>query len=339
MNETISIARKIYDITDNQVYDFPFVGDFLKEWTNAETYVMGHTSGSTGMPKPLRLDKNAMRASATRTNKFFDLGKGDDVLLCLNTDYIAGKMIVVRAIMGGMNIVAIKPASAPMWNCPVKFAAMVPMQVETLLQTEEGKDRLKKIGILIIGGSPLGESTRKELKNLNGPVCYTTYGMTETLSHIAVANIMGDNRELIYNTLPDIQISTDSRSCLVIKATYIQEEPFVTNDVVELTSETSFKWRGRWDHVVNSGGIKLFPEEIEKKIAPLISQRFYLTAIPDDVLGQKMILKIEGEEWEKEKQDKLIAGIKAVTNRYECPRQILFMDRFAETSSGKVKRL
>ena len=311
---------------------------FLKEWINDKEYITGKTSGSTGTPKTIRLSKKAMIASALRTNQFFQLQKEDNVLFCLSANYIAGKMMVVRAIVGGLNLIAVSPSSAPDWEGAVAFAAMVPFQVQNLLASEEGKKRLCSINKLLIGGSPVSDSLEKELYKL--PVnAYLSYGMTETVSHVALCRIeKNGTKKKIYHALPDVVFSTDDRDCLVIDAPYLQQEPFVTNDVVTLFSNTSFSWLGRWDNVINSGGIKFFPEEIERKIADLIEARFYITSLPHEQLGQQIVLKIESLPWSEEKRKSFLQQIASRLTKYEIPKQILFADKLEETGSGKVRR-
>lgn len=311
---------------------------FLNEWLNDKTYVTGKTSGSTGVPKEIRLSKKAMIASALQTNAFFGLQENDKILLCLSANYIAGKMMIVRAIVGGFNLILSPPGSAPKWTDSVDFTAMVPMQIQSLLATEEGRARLCMAKKIIIGGSPVSESLENEIRKL--PIdSYLTYGMTETVSHVALSRIekkAPSNR--IYNALPDVTFRTDDRDCLVISAPYLQAEPFITNDVVKLLSGTSFSWLGRWDNVINSGGIKLFPEEIERKISDLIDSRFYITYHPHKLLGQQVALKIESPSWDEATKTLLLKRIAPRLTKYEMPKQILFVDKFEETMSGKIKR-
>jgi O-succinylbenzoic acid--CoA ligase len=312
---------------------------FLKEWTDEKEYVTGKTSGSTGNPKTIHLSKRAMIASALRTNQFFRLQKGDNVLLCLSANYIAGKMMIVRAIAGGFNLITASPSSTPKWEGAVAFAAMVPLQVQALLATEEGKKRLDSIDKLLIGGGPVTDSLEKRVCELSVNA-YLSYGMTETVSHVALCRIEKERaKEKVYTALPDVAFSTDDRGCLVIEAPYLQDEPFVTNDVVKLFSETSFSWLGRWDNVINSGGVKFFPEEIERKIAGLLDARFYITSLPHESLGQQIVLKIEGLPWGEEKKSLFLRLMASCLTKYEIPKRILFVDRFEETASGKIKRL
>jgi O-succinylbenzoic acid--CoA ligase len=305
---------------------------------NDEAYIEAKTSGSTGTPKSVRLSKKAMIASALHTNRFLGLRENDKALLCLSTRYIAGKMMVVRAIVGGLNLIAVPPVALPEWDDSIAFTAMSPMQVQALLATQEGRSRFCKIGKVLIGGSPLPESLGKEL-SLLPPDCYMTYGMTETVSHVALSRIEeGQTSERIYHALPEVTFTIDNRNCLVIHAPHLQEAPFVTNDVVKLFSETSFVWLGRWDHAINSGGIKLFPEEIERKLASLIDVRFYITALPHELLGQQVVLKVEGEAWTDSQQARFWQQVKSCLSKYELPKQIIFVEKFEETATGKVKR-
>jgi O-succinylbenzoic acid--CoA ligase len=259
-------------------------------------------------------------------------------LLCLSANYIAGKMMIVRAIVGGFNLIAVSPSSIPEWEGSVAFAAMIPLQVQTLLASEEGKKRLCTIDKLLIGGSPVSDLLERELCEL--PVnTYLSYGMTETVSHVALCRIeKSEMKEKIYNALPDVVFSTDDRDCLIISAPYLQQEPFVTNDVVKLLSEMSFSWLGRWDNVINSGGIKFFPEEIEQKMADLVEEHFYITSLPHELLGRQIVLKIEGLPWSEEEKKSFLQQIASRLTRYEIPKQILFVDKFDETVTGKIKR-
>jgi len=314
------------------------LSSFLKEWMDGKEYVTGRTSGSTGAPKTIRLSKNAMIASALRSNRFFQLQKEDSALLCLPVSYIAGKMMVVRAIVGGLNLITVSPSSTLEWDGNVAFAAMVPLQVQALLATGKGRKRLCSIDKLLIGGSPVSDLLVKELCELPVNV-YLTYGMTETVSHIALCRIDKNGmKEKVYTALPDVVFGADDRGCLIIEAPYLQDEPFVTNDVVKLLSNTSFIWLGRWDNVINSGGFKLFPEDIERKIAGMLDARFYITSLPHRLLGQQIVLKVEDSPWSEEKKRLFFQQLKSRLTKYEVPREILFVDKFEETGSGKVKR-
>ena len=337
-NATFSYNGQTHPLSDPRTRAGTPIESFMQAWTDDKNYVTGHTSGSTGLPKEIKLDKKAMSASARLTNQHFGLSEGKTILLCLSTEYIAGKMVIVRAIEGNLRLIVADTCSLPEWEGRIDFAALVPMQVEKLLhQNAESKKRLSEIGTIIIGGSPLSKLLQKELVEAGCQSAYTTYGMTETLSHVAVAKINGSG-DLNYQALKGITFTTDSRGCLVVKAPHLQTDPFTTNDVVELKGDKEFVWKGRWDNVVNSGGVKLFPETIEKKIAHLINRRFYLTGEEDERLGSQLVLKIEGEVFGSRELENLRAHISESVGKYEQPRKIIFVRHFQETRTGKVKR-
>lgn len=310
---------------------------FLEKWMDDNDTVPGQTSGSTGTPKSIALSKESMKASARLTNDYFGLKAGDAILMSLSANYIAGKMMVVRAWISDLHLIITEPASTPEIPQSVKFGAMVPMQVEKLMSSESGQQALEQIKTLIIGGSAIPYALEQQLKSIT-TACYCTYGMTETVSHIALRRINGTDASEEYFALGEVHFALDERGCLVIFAPHLQEEPFVTNDLAELSSPNRFRWLGRFDNVINSGGVKLFPETIEQKLSPAIPQRFFLTALPDNVLGQKLVLVIEGEEYPEPEMLLLQNFIASKLTKYEKPRQIIFKKRFNETSTGKIKR-
>jgi len=311
---------------------------FLENWLDESDIIHAQTSGSTGVPKKLELKKEQMKASAKLTNQFFDLQKEDTVLLCLSTNYIAGKMMIVRALVGHLHLIAIEPTSYPPINKPVKFTAMVPMQVEALLNSTEGLATMNYIDKLIIGGSATSALLETKLQNVSTN-CYATYGMTETVSHIALRKINGSDSSDEYRALEGVWFEQDERDCLVIHAPHLQAEPFITNDIVKLKNRNCFEWIGRFDNVINSGGVKLFPETIEKKISSFIAQRFYITSRKDEKLGEKVVLVIESEPFTELKKQQLDIQLNSNLGKFEKPREIIFTPKFEETSTGKVKRI
>ena len=314
------------------------VAAFLRDWFSPQDYVEARTSGSTGTPKTIRLYKDDMRASARLTCHFFGLGAGTSMLLCLSPAYIAGKMMIVRALESGARLYVEPPSSAPLTYAVVTidFAAMVPMQVQTLLQSAAGRARLSSIHSLIIGGAPVSPDLEAELSTL--PVaCYSTYGMTETVSHIALRRL--DCRSAEFCAIGEVSFSQDNRECLIIHTPQFRCKEFVTNDIVALTDATHFRWLGRYDHIVNSGGIKIRPEELERKMARYIPARFFLTSCPDERLGERLVLVIEGERWADERLTLLKEQWRAaVDTPYHIPREILFLSHLPETSTGKLLR-
>ena len=315
------------------------VVSFLKEWFDPNEYVIGRTSGSTGKPKEIRLLKKDMLASARITNAFFEIGQETNMLLCLSPSYIAGKMMIVRALTAQANLWVTPPSSSPLshFSGAIDFAAMVPMQVDTTLSTPETAKRLNRIRHVIIGGAATSPLLHKKLQYISSR-CFGTYGMTETVSHVALRYHNGPQASDPYFAIGQVRFATDDRDCLVIHTPHLHTGTFTTNDIVRLIDERHFEWLGRHDNVINSGGIKLFPETLEQKLAPYIAQRFFITSQPDDYLGEKAVLVIEDAPWDKKRCTALKKQIKQLLPPYEVPKNILFQNPFRETYSGKVIR-
>ena len=313
------------------------IGDFLLDWVSDREDVRMRTSGSTGAPRVIRMPKNAMVHSALATGEYLGLGEGTSALLCLPTRSIAGKMMLVRALVLGWRLELKPPDSNPLDGllAPVDFAAMVPMQLEASL------DKLDKISTILVGGAPLSKGLLARIPE-DGVSIYESYGMTETASHIALRKLCrvpeGVAPESVlppFRALPWVNISTDQRGCLSIQTSYLPENPVVTNDLVTLESDETFRWMGRIDHVVNSGGVKLIPEQLESKLSPLIPTPFFLTGMPDETLGEKLVLLVEGP-----RDDSLLQRIResSALDRYEVPREVHFLENFAHTPTGKINR-
>jgi o-succinylbenzoate---CoA ligase len=299
-------------------------GIFLMDWFDDHSYVDTLTSGTTGTPKMIRISKQAMVHSAIATGDFLGLRPGNTALHCLPCRFIAGKMMLVRAIILGfeMDLVSPKGNPIPYKHKVYDFSAMVPLQVEHALS------QLNQIKKLIVGGAKIAPSLVNQLQNCDTEV-YETYGMTETITHIAAKKI----DEISFQTLPNVKVSIDNRNCLVIDAPNILEEKIVTNDIVHLVSPTSFQWLGRYDNVINSGGVKLFPERIEEKLQEVFSVPFFIASESDEHLGEKVILVVESEEFP------LSATIFDVLEKYEKPKKVYFIPNFIRTETGKVNRL
>ena len=301
---------------------------FLQEWfSDAETLIV-QTSGSTGTPKLISIKKELMQNSAKGTGAFFDLGAGTKALCCLSINYIAGKMMVIRALTLGWELDVSEPVSNPLENTfkEYDFCAMVPMQVQASLLN------LYLVKKLLIGGGVVSQNLQESLQDLSTE-CYASYGMTETVSHIAIKKLNHVKSELNnhYILLPNISISKDKRDCLVIDAPLLSEEKVVTNDVVSILSDNEFEWLGRVDNVINSGGVKLHPEAIEKELSKIISERFFVAGIPDEILGEKLILLIEGE-------NRAYDFSSLALSKYQTPKQTYFMEQFVETETKKIQR-
>ncbi|SHG29749.1 O-succinylbenzoic acid--CoA ligase [Flavobacterium micromati] len=299
------------------------MGDFLLDWFDAKSYLELNTSGTTGTPKTIKIEKQAMINSALASGDFFDLKPGNTALHCLPTNFIAGKMMLVRAFILGLDIDFVSPSSRPLLNKDrsYDFAAMVPLQVQNSIA------ELFKVKKMIVGGAKMNHELESQLANLKTEV-YETYGMTETITHIAAKRV----GEEAFSLLPNVKIGIDDRNCLVIDAPNISNELIVTNDLVSLIDEDHFVFIGRIDNLINSGGIKLVPEKIEDKLSQKIHSRFFVAGMKDEDLGEKLVLIIEGDEQELE--DTIFKKL----DKYERPKEIFYVKKFAETENGKVKR-
>ncbi|PIE48444.1 MAG: O-succinylbenzoic acid--CoA ligase [Flavobacteriales bacterium] len=314
-------------LLDDVKTNYPDDYDFLKALLYARSIDV-QTSGSTGQPKTITHTVQALQKSAEATGKYFELKPGTKALHCLSSAFIAGKMMWVRALHLGWHLTRVLPEANPLQNISehFDFAAMVP------LQAQSSYEQLDQIKTLIIGGAPLSKVWEEKLAKLNTDI-YLTYGMTETITHIAVRNLKKSNA--VFETLPSVKISQDKRGCLTIDVPYISTQKFVTNDVVDLISNTSFKWLGRYDHVINTGGIKLYPELIEQQLQPYISCPFIISSIADETLGDKMVLVINSKAFDIDlNQLSKQAGLSA----YHQPKQVIFMTDFPLTINGKIKR-
>ncbi|MFW0738654.1 AMP-binding protein [Flavobacterium sp. T12S277] len=309
-------------IKEGDVYERA-IGEFLLDWFDKKDFIEMTTSGTTGLPKLVRLEKQAMIQSALATGDFFGLKPGDKALLCLPTQFIAGKMMLVRSLILGLDIDVVSPSTAPLAlnKTQYDFVAMVPLQVQNSIAG------LKNVKKLIIGGAKIDSALEAQLLPLKTEI-YETYGMTETITHIAAKRV----GEKAFSILPNVKISKDDRDCLVIHLPSVSNEPIVTNDLVELVNENQFVFLGRIDNVVNSGGVKLIPEQIESKLIGKINSRFFVTGVPDTVLGEKLILVIEGEKQE------FAADFFDVLGKYEKPKEIVFVPKFKENENGKLLR-
>ncbi len=317
------LCRVAYSfIKEGEEFEKP-VGDFLLDWFDSKSYLEVQTSGTTGTPKLIQIDKQAMVNSALATGDFFDLYPGNRALHCLPVKYIAGKMMLIRAMILGLDLDFVAPSSHPLENNDNKydFVAMVPLQAKHSLK------ELKNVKKMIVGGAKMSKPLENALAKLPTEV-YETYGMTETITHIAAKKI----GEKFFTVLPNVTVSYDDRNCLVIHAPKIAEEVIVTNDLVELVNENQFVFLGRIDNVINSGGIKLIPEQIEDELSGKIENRFYVIGKPDVDLGEKLVLVIEGEKQE------LNPELFETLDKYEKPKEILFVPKFKETATGKILR-
>ena len=306
--------------------------EFLEEWNNDSPYVHVQTSGSTGTPKPMLIEKQRMLNSARITCDFLGLREGDTALLCMSLDYIAGKMMVVRSIERGLKLISVPPSGHPLniKHCRIDFAAMVPMQVYNSLQVPEECERLKQIRHLIIGGGAIDDALAAALKTFPNHV-WSTYGMTETLSHIALRRLNGPDASDYYTPFPSVKVSLSDDGCLIIDAPLVCAERLVTNDIAEL-SGGRFRILGRKDNVICSGGIKIQIETVERQLRPHLQVPFLITKRPDAKFGEAVVLLTEGAV------DEARAVCEHILPKYHHPRIYLHVDQIPLTETGKPAR-
>jgi len=331
---------------------------FCCEWLQGRAFFLLQTSGSTGKPKTIQLSRQQMQASASMTAQALGLQKGDTALVCLNTAYIGGKMMLVRGLEIGMPLLVVEPTANPFQNLKISnkgfqfgkyafqsldFTALVPLQLFTILKEEKNKlDKLNKLKI-IVGGAPVNA----ELESLTQVVpnsIYATYGMTETVSHIALRRLNGKERSPYYQVLPQTSIGQDHRECLTIISPVTNFEKIVTNDKVRLIDAHTFEWIGRVDNVINSGGVKIQIEKVERQIDRVFAsistfRRFVVIGLPDNKLGEALVLVVEGEPLSQDNENSIYDWLKAHLNKYEVPKKIHYLPSFPETPTGKIDRL
>lgn len=309
-------------------------GNFLIDWLNNDDFLYVNTSGSTGKPKAIKLKKQSMVNSAIATGDYFGLEPGDKALDCLPSHYIAGKMMLVRAMILGLEIDHVEPSAHPVFDYAKRydFCAMIPLQLKHTI------NYTKNIKTIIVGGSIVTQPLQEQITHSDSKF-YETYGMTETVTHVAVRQLKSKagEGEPYFSALPNVSFDKDERDCLIINASKLVDEALVTNDIVDLKSPTSFRLLGRYDNVINSGGVKLFPEQIENKLQPIIDERFIVAGEEDGTLGEKLILIIENPRDSKDSIFNRIKKLKGLT-KFEVPKDIYILNNFEETVNGKIQR-
>ena len=314
------------------------IDDFYKEWNNPSDKMLVHTSGSTGKPKPIWVEKSRMEASARITCDFLGLQEGDTALLCMSLDFIAGKMMVVRSLIRGLELIVSSPSGHPLsdekWQeigmNDITFAAMVPLQVYNSLQVPEERERLKYIKHLIIGGGAIDDELAQALKTFPNAV-WSTYGMTETLSHIALRRLSGNDSSDWYTPFPSVNISLDNDGCLVIDAPLVCPKILKTNDIAEIRNG-QFRILGRKDNVIVSGGIKIQMEEVERLLKQHIKNPFLITKRKDNKFGEIVVLLTS------ENTNEAKAICERVLPKYWQPRAYLSIKEIPSTPTGKPAR-
>jgi o-succinylbenzoate---CoA ligase len=341
-NRIISIddicQQNVKPLSENERAAF----DFIRSWLQGQHDFQLQTSGSTGQPKKITVTRQQLQASATATLQALQIPSFATSLICLNTTFIAGVMMLVRSLMNNLSMIIVDPVANPLASIrvdmPIHLAALVPYQAEAILQ-EYGVTGINRIEKVIIGGAPLPGSTKEQLLKSESEV-YLTYGMTETLSHIALQRISGKSHTDYFTVLPTISIRKDERGCLAITVPYLTQE-VVTNDLVDILSPTTFRWLGRYDNVINSGGIKIIPEIVEASLEEVLKglnlSAFFVAGTPDEKFGSKLTLFIESTI--PLNTETILEKIKAsALYPYYVPRKIIVLQHFERTPTGKVKR-
>ena len=312
---------------------------FINEWRTGKQSFAQETSGSTGKPKTIHISRAQMIASAQRTAKTLNLEKNISALLCINPEFIGGKMMLVRAIEFDWNLTLVPPSSNPEEyleeDQKFSFAALVPLQLERMLTTDKGRKQLNNIESIIVGGAPISAELEKEIQSLSTQI-FSTYGMTETVSHIALKPMNGMNKSDHFTVLDGILVETDYRNCLRIKADVTLNEWIQTNDVVELKGR-QFKWLGRADFVINSGGIKIHLDQLENQLSQLLATEVVLLKKTHPQLGETYVAAIVS------KNDSTIETLKSVIEssltKYYKPNELFLIDALPRTASGKTDRI
>lgn len=303
--------------------------EFNTEWHNSLDYIVAHTSGSTGTPKEIHLPKADMLSSAKATNAFFGINESSVLGLPLSMDYIAGKMMAVRALAAGCSMLEMPVSNHVEPHCNIDLLSVVPTQLPSILENETIHGF---IGNLLVGGAPLDAAAEQQL-NATGIKAWLGYGMTETCSHVALRRVGGDG---FFSAMPGIEFTTAPDGRLIIRSNRFSWNELVTNDIVDLIDNTRFRWLGRADNVVNSGGIKLHPEQLEQLYRATLPSLppFYLKGEPDIALGQRLVMITEGEH-----PDLLDLLRSHIGNHRIIPKTIIAVERLPRTYNGKIKRL
>lgn len=330
----LSLPSPLHQIPSNEFETK--VLDFIKEWFSDSKTVQIQSSGSTGTPKIFEVEKSKMWNSARMTCQFLDLKEGNSALICLPIEYISGKMMIVRSILRKLNLKITEPSTNPLQNntSKIDFCAMTPLQVENSL------GELHLIKNLIIGGAAVSETLKNKiihtLQSTNTQTkIFETYGMSEILSHIALKQIF-PNQEDWFTVFEGVEIDLDERKCLKISAPKLNAEVLQTNDLVEIKDNKQFRFLGRIDHVINSAGAKISPEELEKLVKQYLPNEVVFLGIDDEKLGQKLILVVEGQE-----SDAIHDQLASIPYKksFHQPKDIIFVEQIPRTENGKVSRL
>lgn len=319
--------------------DLEEILEFVVDWSNTKDWIQARTSGSTGRPKNIKIKKEHILASALRTLNFLDLKPENSALLCMPNKFIGGKMMIARSIIGALDLHIAESTSLP--EIPegrsIDFAALVPMQLFNITEDAEATESWKKVKKIIVGGGQVDPRLEERTKDWPNEI-YESFGMTETISHVALRRVNGSGKREPFMVLDGIEIESDERECLVLKSELLPDNPLVTNDIIKMVDAKSFHWVGRADNMINSGGVKIIPEVIEKLAKPMLNTKFFFAGLPDEKLGEKVVLIIEGQSLSEDDQNLLTEDLRSALHKYEMPKVIHYLDSFEETENGKLHR-
>jgi len=319
--------------------------EFVRQWLTGSQEFGQRTSGSTGEPQTIALTRGQLAASARRTGDYFDLGPGDRALVCLNCEFIGGKMMLVRGLERQMQLTVVESVADPFAqvaaDAAFDFAAFVPLQLRAVLAASRA-DRLNALRAVLVGGAGVEPGLLAEIEQLTVPV-YLTYGMTETASHVALRRLNGPQASAHYQLLPGLHLGQDARGCLTVRGDVTNDELVITNDRIELLGKHTFDWLGRVDFVINSGGVKVQAEKVELVLDVALAEigaprRAFVAGLPDERLGQAVTAFVEGAPMAAALEEQLLDLLRARLGKYELPRQLRYVGAFAATASGKLDR-
>ena len=326
LHKDFTLAGELYSSNDliESLKDNTDYYNFLTSWFDENDFILAKTSGSSGTPKEIKLKKIDLISSSKLTGEYFNLKPGDKVINCLPLEYIAGKMMLVRSLVLGLDLYLFPVNSSPIKQIQKNYdlIAFTPIQLENSIPFIE---KIKKV---LVGGSPVQETLKEKILNSKSTV-YETYGMTETITHIAAKNLSIGEKE--FTSLPGVEIGKRN-NCLFIKPNHLSIEMVQTNDVVEFTKKNKFLLIGRKDFIINSGGVKLNPEAIEKKLAKYISTDFVISSIDNSKFGEVVTLVFKKNI--PDNYNKAFTHL----SKYEIPKEVLVIDNFPE-NNGKINRV
>ena len=339
---TNSFLIKTQPVPENPYFRQAY--DFMISWLAGTEKFTLHTSGSTGTPKDIVIERAQLRSSAWMTGEALNLQNGTRALVCLNVNYIAGIMMLVRGMELGWELSIVEPSANPLLEFQIPdfdFVSMVPLQLLTCLSNDKTKSQVDRIGKILLGGAPIHISLQKQIDHLNASV-YHSYGMTETVSHVALKKLNNPKFEDDYTVLPGVKFGVDGRGCIFLQGTVTNNEKVQTNDLVEITSKNTFNWLGRVDNVINSGGVKVVLDKVDEVIAEVFyesgySNNFFSWYENDQILGQKLILIVQKNDHDLSVLD-VLKEIRKRISAYQIPKHVYFVEEFIKTPTGKIDK-